>query len=110
MIKIYKVATGIALFLTLTWACAPLLPYPTRDGLLRIQALQPSLTLKDLEIGRRLYAANCASCHRLHLPSELTPMAWEKIVPRMQEKAKLDDAIGDSIMDYLIALSKDMEN
>jgi len=105
--KIFTITAGTALGLIISWGCAPLLPYPTRDGLLRVQASQPNLSLQDLEIGRRLYAAHCASCHRLHLPSELTLKAWEKIVPRMHEKAKLDDTKGDSIMAYLTALSKD---
>jgi hypothetical protein len=108
MKRMYLLAAGITLGLSLCLACAPLLPYPTREGLLRIQAIQPNLNLNDLEVGRRLYAAHCASCHSLHLPSELTSQAWEKILPRMQNKANLGDIQGDYIMAYLTALSKDM--
>jgi mono/diheme cytochrome c family protein len=101
-----KAAWGALWGLTLPWACAPLLPYPTPEGLSRIQVDQPSLTLQDLQKGRRLYAANCASCHRLHLPSEQTPLGWEKIVPRMGEKGKIDETTCDSILVYLYSMGR----
>jgi len=106
MKTIEKVATGGGLAFILFSACAPFLPGPTLDGLSRIQADQPGLTLSDLQTGRHLYAAHCASCHQLHLPSEKTPQAWEKIVPRMGEKGKIDQATCDSILAYLKAMGK----
>jgi hypothetical protein len=104
VIKKFLIPSGFLLGLTLTWACAPLLPYPTGEGLLRVQAEQPSLTLEDLEKGRRLYAATCASCHTLHLPSDLTAKAWRKVILRMQVKAKIDDTRRDTILSYLLAM------
>ncbi len=94
----------VFLFLGLSWACAPLLPYPTGEGLLRVQEDQPQMTIKDLEIGRRQYASTCASCHTLHLPSEHSTQAWRKIILRMQVKAKIDDEKRDSIFAYLSAM------
>ena len=110
MKNLYWAVAGISLCLTLSWACAPLLPYPTADALLRAQAGQPQLTLQDLDIGRRLYAAHCANCHRLHLPSELAPEAWDKIMLRMQKKAKIDDVTTGSISAYLLAMDKVEKN
>lgn len=110
MKKIIVVTAGALLGLTLSWACAPLLPYPTEEAVTRIQADQPALTLQDLRVGRRSYAAHCASCHRLHLPWEMPPKAWEKVVARMQEKAKIDDATSDSILAYLVAMDRKIKN
>ncbi len=94
------------LILALPLACVPFLPSPTNESLSRIQADQPGLTLMDLQTGRHLYAAHCASCHQLHLPSERTPQVWEKIVPRMGEKGKIDEATCDFILAYLKSTSK----
>ena len=102
----WKASLGWVLALALPWACAPLLPYPTPEGLSRINGDQPTVTLQDLQTGRRLYASHCASCHQLHLPSERTPEAWEKIVPRMGEKGKIAPVTCDSILAYLISTSK----
>jgi mono/diheme cytochrome c family protein len=101
-----KVTLGlfVFLFLGLSWACAPLLPYPTGEGLLRVRVDQPQISIKDLEIGRRLYAATCASCHVLHLPSDHTSRDWRKILSRMQVKANIDDDKRDSIFAYLAAM------
>lgn len=101
-----KACAGAALFFTLSWACAPLLPYPTGEGLLRAQTEQPAVTLHDLDLGRRQYAATCASCHTLHMPSELTTRGWRKIMVRMQVKAKIDDTKRDSILAYLTAMDR----
>jgi cytochrome c553 len=100
------IASVVLHCLTLSWACAPLLPYPTGEGLLRAQAEQPNITLQDLEKGRRLYAATCASCHTLHSPSERTTKSWEKVMVWMQMKARIDDSKRDSILAYLIAMDK----
>ncbi len=110
MKKSYWLTVVALLSLTLIWACAPLLPYPTGEGLSRIQAERPNLTLQDLEIGRRFYADHCANCHRLHIPSEKTAKDWKKTVARMQERAKIDDATSDSILAYLVAMNGKAKN
>lgn len=49
---------------------------------------------------------NCAACHALHLPSEYSTERWDKIMEKMQKKAKIDDRSRDSILMYIAAFSK----
>ncbi len=94
-----------AAFMTLPFACATLLPEPTAQDGARSNAIWPGVQLSDLQRGRKLYLENCASCHRLHLPSELETAQWERIMVKMQRKAKIDDLKKDSIMKYLLTFA-----
>jgi len=86
-------------------ACAPLLPLPGAPEVQRAQREDPGIQMKDLQEGRKLYVAHCAGCHALHLPSELPARAWERIILKMQVKAKIDDPTKDSIVSYLNAMT-----
>ena len=89
----------------LFWGCASL-PTPTPEDIPRVTGRWPHVRLADLQLGRKLFAANCASCHTLYSPSKFSTDQWEKIMVKMQKKAKIDDAKRDSILMYLTAFSK----
>lgn len=44
--------------------------------------------------GKLIFEAKCGKCHELKQPGEFTVASWEKILPPMSQKAKLnaDDA------------------
>lgn len=100
-----KTAALLAL-LALPFGCATLLPEPMAQDAVRSNALWPGIQLSDLQRGRKLYIHNCASCHELHLPSERESAQWERIMVKMQKKAKIDDATKDNIMQYLLTFAK----
>ena len=84
----------------LSTSCATL-PEPLMEDVARAGEKWPNIQLKDLQFGRKLYVAHCNGCHPLHLPKELSVPEWEKIMVKMQRKAKIDDGTKNSIMKYL---------
>lgn len=99
----------VAAVLALPFGCATLLPEPTAQDAVRSNAMWPGVKLEDLREGRKLYAENCAACHNLHIPSELESAQWERIMVKMQIKAKINDGTKDTIMKYLLTFAKTSE-
>jgi hypothetical protein len=87
-------------------SCASLLPIPQEKDLAYASySHQAPVQLKDLQMGRKFYVAHCAGCHPLHLPNELPPRGWERIMDRMQVNAKIDDSTRDTILLYLTTMA-----
>jgi hypothetical protein len=103
MKKIFQIVCGF-LFLVFPIACASL-PYPTHEAFHRASQERPGITLSDLQTGRKNYVGHCAACHNLFFPSAFTPADWNRILVRMQKKARIDDEITDSIGMYLLSMT-----
>ena len=52
--------------------------------------------------GSALYAANCGKCHKLKTVTDYTAEQWQKIVPPMAQKAKLDATQQDKVLQYVL--------
>lgn len=80
---------------------------PEEKSLPAIWQRVPDITLEELKQGFAIYRTNCASCHRLHVPSEFDQGKWEKELNEMLPKAKITDpAIQKKLKDYLYAMAK----
>src|SRR6185295_3950795 len=90
----------------LSFSCATL-PQPLMEDAARASVQWPGLKLEDLQNGRKLYVGNCGACHALYLPSEYGNDRWDKIMMKMQFKAKIDDKAASTILTYLKTFSKD---
>ncbi len=55
----------------------------------------------ELAEGKSLYENSCGRCHKLYDVKDYTAEQWKPIVLRMQKKARLDDAQGLKIYNYL---------
>ena len=53
--------------------------------------------------GAKLWADNCARCHRMRNPRELTAHAWHVVVTHMRIRAGLTGQDADAILNYLDA-------
>lgn len=103
-----KLLTSIVLTITaigILVSCASMIPVPGPPDVTHASLRWPRIKLEDLQVGKKLYIANCAGCHDLHAPSEKTPDEWEEVMIRMQPKANIDDKTKDSILAYLEALT-----
>ncbi len=69
-------------------------------------AAPPAASERD---AAKLYRSRCASCHRLHEPSEYTREAWRSNLDRMQGRAHLGAAERAEIERYLDAHAKDAQ-
>jgi hypothetical protein len=87
-----------------------LLPTPTEQDTERLSKVSKTVSLKDLMKGKEFYANTCQRCHQIHAPSEFTDSGWEKILSKMQVKAKINDGTKESIFQYLMVFSKNVKN
>lgn len=81
------------------------LPNATQDDVAFAQAQFPGATHDTLEQGRSVYAARCSGCHPLHLPSEKSPGEWVKLLPEMEDNARMKQQERDLVQAYLVTMS-----
>lgn len=55
----------------------------------------------ELAEGKSLYENSCGRCHQLYNAKDYSAEQWKPIVQRMRKKARLDDAQGLKIYNYL---------
>ena len=77
----------------------------------RVKSIYPSLTLEELNKGKKLYETKCSLCHGLDKPSARTAEKWKHIVPEMVEIANKKSEViasneADLILKYLVSMSK----
>jgi mono/diheme cytochrome c family protein len=88
-------------------ACASPFVRPSSADVVALRPIDPGVQLADLERGRSLYLAKCASCHQLHEPSLFAPEAWPDKVHAMQREGRvhLSDPEALDMIRYLRAAS-----
>lgn len=77
----------------------------------RVKTVYPTLSLEDLNKGKKLYETKCSLCHGLDKPSNRTADKWKHIVPEMVEIANKKSEViasneADLILKYLVTMSK----
>jgi cytochrome c5 len=63
------------------------------------------VTMAQLTQGKTIYESNCNKCHKLKDPKSHTEEEWNKIVPNMSRKAKIDAASQDLVLKYVVTMS-----
>ncbi|MCC6679805.1 MAG: hypothetical protein IT445_02780 [Phycisphaeraceae bacterium] len=58
---------------------------------------------QQLERGRRLYLGACGSCHAPYAIDEYSLAQWDRILPEMVRKTKLDASDTDALRTYIVA-------
>lgn len=56
----------------------------------------------DVAEGNKLYLENCGKCHKFKTIANYDEAQWNKIVPKMAAKAKLDLAQENKILQYVL--------
>lgn len=84
------------LFVLLIFACSPALFVPTIEN-----SDKSGVPLERLQLGRKVYASHCGSCHSLYLPKQYNAKKWEEILNEMQEKSGITDAEKIAVLKYL---------
>lgn len=59
-----------------------------------------------LNQGRSLVVGNCASCHRMIYPQELSLKNWKRILPNMARRAGFDLSEQEKVELYISAVKK----
>ena len=93
--------------LILACAHAGFVPQPTPMDVERVQPVDSSLTLEEMQAGRAAYVLRCSGCHPVHGPGEYRGDQWAPLVARMQKekKFKIPEHERVAIERYLVAFS-----
>lgn len=80
---------------------------PTEADLIIMRQKAPGISLEEAQQGFKLYKFNCSGCHYLHKPDAYTINEWEKVLPEMLGRAKIESEKDiQLIRNYLFAKSK----
>ena len=90
----YKIL-ALSVFAVLLYSCSSKSTIPT------VEVPKEKVLSPELAEGKSLYENSCARCHQLYNPKDFSAEQWKPIVLRMQKKARLDDAQGLKIYNYL---------
>lgn len=60
----------------------------------------------QMQEGKTIFLGSCGKCHDLKEPETLTVDKWERVLPRMSKKAKLEDAQAGKVRAYVLAHAK----
>jgi cytochrome c5 len=95
--------TLLAIFSVIIYSCASKSSIPTEvttkkepEGLPFTRALTP-----ELMEGKTLYENNCGKCHELYDTKAFSAEKWKPIVEDMRKKARLSEADGLKIFNYV---------
>ena len=62
-------------------------------------------SLNDLNQGKSIYEAHCNKCHRYKPPESRKEPKWDKVIPKMAKKAKLDSVQESLVLKYVVTMS-----
>jgi cytochrome c1 len=80
---------------------------PKENELTLMQRKVPGITLEEVQQGFRLYKTNCSGCHSLYTPNAYNITGWEKVLPEMTNRAKMNSEKDILLLkNYLFAKSK----
>ena len=62
-------------------------------------------TLSQLDQGKAIYESHCNKCHRYKVPQSRDETKWDKVIPEMAKKAKLNSSEEDLVLKYVVTMS-----
>jgi hypothetical protein len=104
--KVKKIVFAVAVILM---GCGPSVFTPLEKDVENGKKKYPDLTMAQMHEGFTLFSDKCSSCHRLFKPKELSLFEWDKALPEMKMKAKLNDKEYDLICRYIHTMHGDQE-
>lgn len=60
----------------------------------------------ELEEGKTIMEASCKRCHKLYAAESHTPSQWNKILPRMNKRAKLNEEQAAKVRGYIMSIAQ----
>jgi cytochrome c5 len=98
MKKVFFALSTLAIIVACTPKTAEVVTETTTETTEAVVMRKPSVEESE---GMTLYNAHCGKCHEFKTISDYSMERWNKIVPNMSGKAKLDDTQESKIMAYV---------
>lgn len=57
----------------------------------------------ELEEGKMIWEKSCDRCHKLYLPESRSQEKWDKILPRMVKRSKLNEDEAGKVRGYIMS-------
>ncbi len=73
-----------------------------QKGLSKASIDKSTFVVEEHAEGYQLFLNNCGKCHKLKPIEKFTDNQWMGIVPRMAQKAKLNDVEESKILKYIL--------
>ena len=71
-----------------------------------VAEVKKNYTEDQMAEGKTIFLGSCGKCHDLKEPETRTVEKWERVLPRMSQKAKLDDVQAGKVRAYVLAHAK----
>lgn len=71
-----------------------------------VAEVKKNYTEDEMAEGKTIFLGSCGKCHDLVEPEERTVSKWERVLPRMSKKAKLEDDQAGKVRAYVLAHAK----
>lgn len=85
------IVAALAIAAVLLAQCSPKTAKTVEKSSTKTETVAKNYSQADLDEGRKVFESSCGRCHALKQPETRTVSQWEKIMPNMARKAKLDD-------------------
>jgi hypothetical protein len=105
--RLVLASAGLGTVLGLACVHGGFVPQPTLLDVERVQAIEPGLSLEELQAGRAAYVQRCSGCHPVHGPAEYRGDQWPGLLARMEreKKIRIPDHDRARMERYLMAFS-----
>lgn len=74
-----------------------------------VAEVKKNYTEAQMQEGKKIWEASCDKCHKLFQPESHSVKAWERILPRMSKKAKLEEQQRGLVRAYILAHATKMK-
>ena len=104
LIVLFVLGTGLFLFSQCspkTTGAITTTAKPTQEE--AVAEVKKNYTEEQMEEGKVIWQASCDKCHKIFEPESHTVRQWEKILPDMTKRAKLDNIKAGKVRAYILS-------
>lgn len=65
--------------------------------------VKKNYTEAEMEEGKTIFESSCKKCHGLKQPETRTVEKWERVLPRMSQRSKLNEKEAGKVRAYVLA-------
>ena len=91
-------------------ACSSIIKIPDLADVEYCKTKYNDANLDDLDMGYKLYVKKCGGCHSMYSPKYYKNDEWEKLLPEMIERSKLNSVEELQVRKYIYTMNRSFPN